>query len=88
MLYLMLALLFLLLVVFILKKLNDPEPLYITTYALLLVTGFLGMVALTTVIPLWEKSTGLAIIIAIIGLSYSAVTVWGVVRLKNHHFGS
>lgn len=88
MLYLMLALMFLLLVVFILRKLDDREPLYITTYALLLVTGFLGVVALTTVIPLWEKNTSIAIIIAIIGLLYSAVTVWGVVRLKDHHFGS
>jgi hypothetical protein len=38
--------------------------------------------------PLWEKNTGIAIIIGVVGLAYSSVTCWGAIALKRHHFGS
>lgn len=86
--YLIFALGFLILVVGVLRTLRKPEPLYITITFLLLITLVVGFIALTGVVPLWEKNTGIAVIIGFVGLAYSSVACWGFIALKRHFFGS
>lgn len=86
MLYLVLAVGFIAFVITVLRHLQGPNPLYITAYALVFMSGLVGQAILVASIPLWKNSLGLGIIMSVIGVTYLAVTIWGVIILKRHHF--
>lgn len=86
--YILVALGFLLLVVAVVKQLDSKgvQPV-LTAYALVTTSGFLGMAAFTSMLPLLANSTGVAVTSGMIGLAYLGVAGWGFRSLKRHHLG-